>query len=418
MSVEHLVSSRNQDWLRNSELSPFAETYINYLIHCGYSRQSVRTYTHAVAHFAYWLKNKKIPLDRVEETIIDRFLFNHLPVCNCSRRCRCSFFSVRAALGHLVIVLRAEGIFPPPRSTLPSAIDEELAHYEAYLQEVCGLAHSTRINRVHCAQAFLLHQFGRRPISMKNVKPRDILLFVAQSSKGFKPSTAQGIACALRSYLRFRAFVGDYTEPLIASIPSVAQWRLATVPKALPPADIERMLNAFDRTTQIGRRDYAMARCLVDLGLRAGEVARLQIEDVNWRAGTLQIKGAKGLRVQLLPLPSHTGDAIVDYLRNGRPATQSRALFVRHRGGVNCQVKAGVVCSRIRRASVRCNINPSIGAHVLRHSAACRMLRAGATLKTIADVLRHRRLDTTMIYAKTDVAQLTQVAAPWPRRSS
>ena len=113
-----------------------------------------------------------------------------------------------------------------------------------------------------------------------------------------------------------------------------------------------------------------------------------------------------------------TTEAIVDYLRRGRPATKSRTLFVRHRGGVNCPVSAGVVCCRIRIASVRCNINPSIGAHVLRHSAACRMLRGGASLKGIADVLRHRRLDTTMIYAKVDLVRLARIAAPWPGRSS
>jgi integrase len=138
------------------------------------------------------------------------------------------------------------------------------------------------------------------------------------------------------------------------------------------------------------------------------------MDDVNWRDGTLQIKGAKGQRVQLLPLPIQTGEAIVDYLRHGRPATRSRTLFVRHRGPVNCPGSTGVVRSAIRRASVRCNLDPGIGTHVLRHTAACRMLQAGASMKDIADVLRHCRLDTTMIYAKVDLARLARVAAPWP----
>ena len=147
--LENIISSRNQGWLRNSALNPFADTYINYLIHYGYSDQCVRTYTHSVAHFAYWLKNKKIPLDRVDETTIDQFLFVHLPACNCSRRCRCSLFSVRAALGHLVVALRSEGLIAPAKPTIPSSIGEELVRYEAYLQEVCGLAHNTRISRAH-----------------------------------------------------------------------------------------------------------------------------------------------------------------------------------------------------------------------------------------------------------------------------
>lgn len=416
--LDHFVSHRNIGWLRNSVLGPIADAYINHLVHLGYSDQSIRTYANSVAHFAHWLKKENVELGHLNESMIDRFLYVHIPVCDCSKRCRRTLFGVRAALNHLLKILRAERKTPPYAPAVPCQIAEELAQYEAYLQEVCGLAQETQVNRVRYARAFLLHQFGRRPIAMKNVKPRDILHFMAQYSEGFKPSTAQITACALRNYLRFRAFLGDYTAPLIAAVPGVAQWRLATVPKALPPGDIKRLLNAFDRTTSIGLRDYAMARSLVDLGLRASEVARLQIDDLNWRAGTMKIKGTKGQRVQLLPLPNQTGEAIVDYLRRGRPATKSRALFVRHRGGVNCPVSAGVVCCRIRIASVRCNINPSIGAHVLRHSAACRMLRGGASLKGIADVLRHRRLDTTMIYAKVDLVRLARIAAPWPGRSS
>jgi len=415
---KHFVSPRNRGWLQDSVLSSVADAYINYLIDGGYSDQSVRTYAHSVAHFAHWLKDKNILLDQIDETITDEFLCRHLPVCNCSKRCRRSLFSVRAALEHLVTVLRAEGDIPPAKSTLPIAIAEELACYESHLHEVRGLAYSTRIGRAHYVRAFLLHRFGRRPILMNNVKPKEILNFMTQSTRGFKASTAQAIACALRSYLRFRAFIGDSTEHLIATVPGIAQWRLASIPKALPPADIERLLNIFDRTAPIGRRDYAMARCLIDLGLRAGEVAHLQIEDVNWRASTLRIKGAKGLRVQMLPLPSLTGEAIVDYLRSGRPGTRSRAIFVKHRAGINYPVNASVVCQRIRHASVRCNINPSIGAHVLRHSAACRMLHAGVTLKNIANVLRHRRLDTAMIYAKVNLVQLARVAAPWPGGAS
>lgn len=413
---EDLISPRNRDWLRNSDLNPFVDAYTNYLGQYGYSDQSIRTYSHSVAHFAYWLTKKKAPLVSINEATIEQFLYRHLPSCDCSRRCRRSLFSVRAALGHLLKVLRIQrqiSLVPP----LTGPIGEELDHYESYLHEVCGLARNTRISRLHYARAFLLHQFGQRPIAMDQVRPSDIVHFVALASEGFKPATAQVIACAVRSYLRFRAFVGDPTEPLIAAAPSVAQWRLAKVPKALSLAELERVLNAFDRTTAIGRRDYAIVRCLADLGLRASEVAHLEMDDVNWRAGTLQIKGAKGQRVQLLPLPIQIGKAIVDYLRHGRPATRTRTLFVRHRGPVDSTVGTGVVRSAIRRASVRCNLNTGIGTHVLRHTVACRILHAGASMKDIADVLRHRSLDTTMIYAKVDLARLARVAAPWPRRS-
>ena len=411
---DDFISARNRRWLQKSELDSVVDAYVSYLSDCGYSDQSIRTYSHSVAHFAHWLTKEEVPIGSINEATIDRFLHVHLPACDCSRRCRRSLFSVRAALRHLLRVLRAEGQISPVVSDLVGPVGEELARYDAYLQEVRGLAKNTRISRRHYARAFLLHQFGRRPIAMDQVGPGDITRFIALASQGFKPASAQVITCAVRSYLRFRAFLGDHTEPLIAAAPSVAQWRLATLPKALSPADVNRLLNAFDRTTAIGRRDYAIVRCLADLGLRASEVAHLQMDDVNWRDGTLQIKGAKGQRVQLLPLPIQTGEAIVDYLRHGRPATRSRTLFVRHRGSVNCPGGTGVVRSAIRRASVRCNLDPGIGTHVLRHTAACRMLQAGASMKDIADVLRHCRLDTTMIYAKVDLARLARVAAPWP----
>lgn len=415
---DSFISSRNQTWLRDSVLESFIDTYLDYLINLGYSEQSVRTYGHSVAHFAYWLRNKNLSLDRINEVIVDKFLFKHLPACECSHRCSRTLVNVRAALRHLLKVLRIEEKIPACTPKLHSSISEELNRYDTYLQEVRGLTEATRINRSHYAEKFLTFKFGKRSIDLTQVNERDMQCFVAKIGKGFKPSSIQVIAGALRSYLRYRALLGDRTEPLIASVPSVAQWRLATLPKALSSSDIKRLFNSFDRTTAIGQRDYAITRCLLDLGLRACEVAQLQIDDIDWHRSTLLIKSAKSHREQLLPLPAQTGEAIVDYLRHGRPSAQCRSLFVRHRGPVNSAMSSGVVCSRVRAASARCHMDPVIGAHVYRHTAACQMLRAGASLKGIADILRHRRLDTTMIYAKIDVERLTLVAAPWPGRPS
>lgn len=412
--LENFISPRNLIWLQGSELNEISDNYFNYLKQQGYSDKSILIYIHSVAHFAYWLENNKISLSLVNETTMNQFLFEHLPVCDCSRICSRTLFNARAALRHLLKVLRAEHRIPIFSPVNPAPMVEELARYKTYLNEVCGLAKSTQISRLHYVRAFLHHKFGRRSIAVRSIKPKDILGFIAKSSERFKPATIRVIAVALRSYLRFRAFVGDHTQPLIAAVPSVAHWQLATIPKTISPANVKRLLNTFDRDTPIGKRDYAMGRCLVDLGLRAGEVARLQINDVDWRGGTLRIKGAKGKRIQLLPLPSQTGKAIVNYLRFGRLTTTSRTLFVRHRAGVNCPVGTGTVCARIRLASIQCGISPPVGAHVLRHSVACRMLHAGASLKDIADVLLHRNLDTTMIYAKVDLTQLALVAAPWP----
>jgi integrase len=223
----------------------------------------------------------------------------------------------------------------------------------------------------------------------------------------------------LRTYLRFRAFEGDRTEALIAAVPRIPLWRLASLPKGLTDQEIKQFLAAFDHATVTGRRNYAMARCLVDLGLRVGEVARLRLEDFDWRQGTLQIVGAKGGRTDILPLPVETGRTIVQYLRNARPKRTGGALFLRHMAPLDRPLTTEIVRWAMRCAYARAGLSkPWSGPHVLRHSFACRSLDAGASLKEIADVLRHRSLNTTTIYTKVDLKRLTAVALPWPGRMS
>jgi integrase/recombinase XerD len=220
----------------------------------------------------------------------------------------------------------------------------------------------------------------------------------------------------LRSYLRFRAVsCGDKVEALLAAVPTVAKWRLDTVPKHLTTDEVAGLLGAIGQHNPIGRRDYAMARCLLDMGLRVSEVAAIQLDDLNWREGTLTITHGKSRRSDVLPLPVTTGRAIVQYVRGARPPSKSRALFVRHRAPFNTPITVELVRGAIRRAFGRCGLGARYtGTHVLRHTAAVRMRYAGASLKEIADVLRHRSLDTTMIYSKVDLPRLAAVAAPWP----
>jgi site-specific recombinase XerD len=274
-------------------------------------------------------------------------------------------------------------------------------------------------NRLHYVRAFLENRFGRRPIELTRLKPKDIQQFVSHHSDEGHLGAVKVICSSLRSYLRFRTLGGERTETLIAAVPTVAQWRLASVPKALAQTEVQQFLSVFDCAVAKGQRDYAMARCLVDLGLRAKEVARIQLEDFNWHEGTLQIKGTKGRRADLLPLPVETGRAIVQYLRNGRPNCASRALFVRQRAPLDAPISPDIVRWAMRCAYVRARLpKPWPGTHALRHSTACRLLQAGASLKEIADLLRHRSLNTTTIYTKVDLNRLSHVALPWPGRMS
>jgi integrase len=208
---------------------------------------------------------------------------------------------------------------------------------------------------------------------------------------------------------------GERTEALMAAVPSAAHWRATSLPTALNEMEIERFLDSFDCANIEGSRNYAIARCLVDLGLRAGEVARLELKDLNWREGTLRLRRTKGKRVDVLPIPARTGQAIVQYLQR-RPAQRSnRALFVRHRPPLDAPLTVEIVHWAMRQAYDRAGIaRPWTGTHCLRHSLACNLVNVGTSLKEIADVLRHRSLNTTMIYAKVNIVQLSAVALPWP----
>jgi len=295
-------------------------------------------------------------------------------------------------------------------------MEAELADFERYLTDVCGLMPITRGKYLWVVRGFLWQRFGARTVSLEAVTPQDIRAFVARSSAHRAPISTREIGVGLRSYLRFQAVGGASVERLCAAIPGVARWRLSGLPHALMPEEIERLLGAFDRTHPEGQRDYAMARCLVDLGLRAGETARLQLDDVDWRAATLQIPG-KGRRVQILPLPQRLGEALAQYLRHGRPSTASRAVFIRLRAPRNRPVTADTVRKVMCSAAHRCGLGASWkGTHRLRHSMAARLLNRGATLKAIADILRHRSFNTTRIYAKIDLPTLRTVVLPWPGR--
>ena len=324
--------------------------------------------------------------------------------------------TVRAALLHLLRVLRAKDLLGPQLLSGPPSVQQELQRFLLHLEQVGGLAPATRLSRQRWVRQFLLDRFGSAPIHLEQVSPRDLVDFLLWQKERYKPGTAGVIGCALRSYLRFRALQdGDRVETLIAAVPTVAHWRLAALPAPLTPEEVPRVLSAFDVGNAHGQRGYAMTHCLADLGLRTQEVAALQIDDFNWQEGTLLIRNGKSRRGYRLPLPAATGQAIVQYLQGARSQSSGRALFVRHRAPFHLPVDGSIVRYALRTAFERCGLaHRYSGPHQLRHSIATRMLCAGASLKEIADLLRHQSLDTTMIYTKVDLPRLAAVVAPWP----
>jgi len=404
-----------RDGLRTSVLRHSADAYVGYLKHHQYCPATIRAYLHSIEHFARWVSGLHIPLSAIDESLTHRFVTEHLSVCRCPAPCQCSINSVRPALAHLLHVLREEGSLSGPRSFSP-LVQEELERFDIHLDSVCGVAENTRVSRRQWVGKFLTDHFGSAPVDIPRIHSSDIVEFIVRPTNHYRTGTLGVLGSALRSYLRFRAVsYGDKVEALLTAVPTVAKWRLDTVPKHLTTDEVAGLLGAIDQHNPIGRRDYAMARCLVDMGLRVSEVAAIQLDDLNWRAGTLTITHGKSRRSDVLPLSVTTGRAIVQYARGARPPSKSRSLFVRHRAPFNTPITVELVRGAIRRAFGRCGLGARYtGTHALRHTAAVRMRCGGASLKEIADVLRHRSLDMTMIYSKVDLPRLAAVAAPWP----
>ena len=285
------------------------------------------------------------------------------------------------------------------------------------MDAVRGLAVNTRHLRVQIVGRFLADRFKDGSVALAEITAADLRRFVLGCGKRRSASTIRVIAGALRCYLRFRGLAGDPVGALAEVIPAAAHWRLATLPDVLSQAEVDQLLGSFARPFPSCKRAYAMVRCLTDLGLRAGEVAQLRLDDMDWQAGTLRVAQSKSRRTDMLPLPAETGRAIADYLRTERPETANRAVFVRHVAPYDEPIGTGVVQEAVVEAYRRCGWTRT-RVHALRHSVASRLLQQGTPLKEIADVLRHRSLDTSAIYAKVDTPRLAAVALPWPGRAS
>lgn len=399
-----------------SVLGASADTYVQYLTERGYAARTIKMYFRSIVHFAHWLGEQRISLSDIDEGLIDRFLNEHLPDCQCALRCWRVPTMTRAALGHLLVMLRASEECAPQPTSSSIAITLELENFGRHLTDVCGLAPITRSTQMRHLKHFLIDCFGAGPVQLSTLGVADMHRFMAHYTAEWTPASIRVVSTSLRSYFTFRGSKGEQTAHLIAALPQVAQWHLTGLPQQLTSDEIEQLLGAFDRRRATGRRDYAITRCLLDLGLRRTEVARLQLDDVDWRAGTLTIR-SKGKRIDVLPLPDACGRAIVQYLQDGRPPTTRRELFIRHRPPVNAPADPDIVRNAVRNAAKRCGLEQRIhGTHILRHTLAGRLVQGGARFKEIADLLRHRHLDTTTIYAKVDLPALARVALPWPGR--
>lgn len=412
-----LATLVHRDWLLGSPLVDAMPAYIATLRGLRYDEHTIRAYLGGLAHFSYWMQHESIAwTPPIAVGSISRFLHRHLPTCHCPAPRYATVASAGAALRHLIKQLHEDDGSASAQAAGP--LPAELQRFSAYLTQSCGLAPSTCRKRVgHLGGLLTLQDVAPGPVLPRLTVAR-LDAFIEGQGRRLRPASIRDVCISLRSYFRYRTVCGDGDSgrALAASLPRIADWRRSTLPKALSEAELTAFLAAFDRSDPVGMRDYAIARCLVDLGLRGQEATFLTLDSIDWRRSVLRLDGTKSRRAQELPLPAVTAAAIVRYLRHGRPrAGTNRALFVRHRAPFDRPLGVPAIRNAMNRAFVRCGLRDRFcNTHVLRRTAATRLQRAGASIKEIADLLRHRSLETAKVYARVNLTALRAVALPWP----
>jgi integrase/recombinase XerD len=389
-------------------LRPFVAGFATELLRQGYAAGSARAHVRLMAHLSRWLADEEVDPHGLRVIELRQFLESRLAV---GRKNHLTEKAMRPVLKYL----RSIGAVPDPPVVVPEGpVEEVLDHYRRYLTIERGLAGCTARGYVDAVRPFVN---GRRStdeagLDLKHLSAADVRAFVVARCQSQSRGAATVTVKALRSFLRFIHVEGLTERPLTVAVPSIAGWQLAGLPKGLDVKEVRRLLASCDRRTRQGRRDFAILSMLSRLGLRSGEVAALLLENIDWRAGTFVVCG-KGNQTARLPLPTDVGEAVASYLRRGRPKTaQGRTVFVRAKAPHRRLTSSGlsqVVLAAARRAGLG-----RIFARRLRHTVATQVLRAGALLPEVGQLLGHRRALTTAIYAKVDREALRTLARSWP----
>ena len=375
------------------------------LLSRGYTRLTAKNLLRLAAHLSRWLQANGLSPQDLTHDRIGEFLRHR-------RACGYTYCPTQRGLEPILLPLRSHNVVPPaepiPRDDSPLA--QLLREYKCYLLQDRGLVVLTAERYVRTAQRFFADLGVADVADVRCLSTADVSGFVLRQAKWMAISSAKLMVSDLRALLRYlhvRALCGD----LSAAAPAVAGRRHARLPKHIPWKEVQQLLDSCDLRTAVGQRDHAIMLLLARLGLRAGEVAALELSDMDWTDGKILVRG-KGSQYDWLPLPDDVGEAIVRYLMRGRPASDSRKLFLKSTApllDLSCEAVNAVV----GRAGDRAHLPPR-SAHQLRHTAATQMLRGGVSLQGIAEVLRHKSLDTTAIYAKVDHLALRPLARPWP----
>jgi site-specific recombinase XerD len=398
--------------LRDGPVGPFVDEFASLLLSQGYGERYLRHRFVVVAELNRWLVGKKLDLAELDKRRIDQFVRyrsqGKLP--DMSRRGEMATLKKFIGLIRSRAAVAAEVAVEEARDPF----GEVLSAYKEYLIQEKGLACETISRYSSLVSTFLSHLFDGRPMSFSELTVEHITSFIREYAKDRSGSDSSMMVCSIRSFLRFLSSRGEIRGSLAESVPAVVSQLHKRIPCHLSADELKRLLRCCRATNPVNRRNYAIILLLARLGLRASEVARLTLDDIDWEHGELTIQG-KGNRQTPLPLPKEVGNALVAYLKHGRPSCATRRLFITARAPYHPFSNGTLVSVIVNQAVKRAGLNPKKkGAHLLRHTLATECLRKGATLTEVGQILRHESIDTTAIYAKVDFVRLRCLAMPWP----
>ena len=393
--------------LRQCPVGEHMNGFAGWLHSAGYQRRPAQLALRAAAHLGHWALARAIPTGRLDEQL-DAFV-RHLPACACSHDFQGRDDYHAAGARRFVEYLQTIGVLlracaePEPVPTLVTGFCD-------WMREHRGVAESTLANYVPLVADFVA-ALGE---DTSTYDAGAVRAFIFARANQHGRSRAKSIVNAVRMFLRFLAAYGHCSGELIAAVPRIAHWKLSALPRYISAEAIEQLIATCDPPTTAGARDRAIILLLARLGLRAGDVRDLRLADIDWSQGRLRVVG-KGRCETWLPLPQAAGDALLHYLAHFRPQIDDEHVFLRIHAPLGPLPSSGPISKLVRRTIQRAGIEtPSLGAHMLRHSAATEWLRQGSSLELIGAVLRHRCIESTAHYAKVDVAMLRSVAQPWP----
>jgi site-specific recombinase XerD len=391
--------------LRSGPFGPWLDSFTDRLCGLGYTPWTCRSYVVLAADLGRWVARQKIPARALEESVVDAYI-EHRKTQGDRRR---------AASLHFLDHLRAEGTVPArPYVADHSPVGLHCGRFEEHLRKERGACDGTVEGYVAVVRDFLSRCFGTDPVELTTLEGGDIGSYLLDQSRTRSPKRVEYLATVLRSFFRFLFARGETPSDLSRAVLTARTTRFASVPRYLPDADVQKLLDACDPDTPGGRRDHAILLLLARLGLRGGEVAALELDDIRWRSGEIVVRG-KGNVVDRLPLLPEVGKALALYVAKDRPKISSRRLFLRLCAPIQGLAGREAISSVVRSALERAGLHPPIrGAHLLRHSLGTRMIRAGASMAEIGEVLRHHSPGTTEIYAKVDFEALRALAQAWP----